>query len=210
MKKIFSIVLIGIVLTSLVSCKSQTPYIGDNGNWWIGHKDLGVTAWEQDRIYTEFVPGDKLTTSLVMPLSFPLSTTQTIVIQEINVVKSEILDMNDFDDYVYGDWGDSATFYQYKYTISVKGKADTSQADRYLRIQLYFDGTMSNVKTYFDGNLLENPGGMSGSYRSDTNKTILSGCVFKVERDGSFSTNVVGYSNENLSQYSISSIGSVN
>ena len=36
--------LIGAVL-SLSSCaKKRTPYIGENGNWWIGKNDLGVSA----------------------------------------------------------------------------------------------------------------------------------------------------------------------
>lgn len=29
---------------SLTGCSSNTPYIGDNGNWWVGESDLGVPA----------------------------------------------------------------------------------------------------------------------------------------------------------------------
>ena len=32
------------MLMCLVSCQSQTPYIGENGNWWVGNHDLGVAA----------------------------------------------------------------------------------------------------------------------------------------------------------------------
>ena len=212
MKKIVAVILIGIMLMSFVSCQSQTPYIGENGNWWVGEQDLGVAAQgpqgEQNSTDYEFIIGDKLTSSINMPVSFPLYDAEPIIIQEINVVKTEILDMNDFDDYIY-DWYDGATFYQYKYTISIKGKADNDLENRYLRIRLYFDGTMSNIETYFDGNLLDNPGGISGSYNYQTNQTTISGCVFKVEADGSFSVDVVGYSNENLHQYSISNISPI-
>lgn len=44
MKKLLRSVLIAIILISLVSCQSQVPYIGENGNWWIGDQDLGVAV----------------------------------------------------------------------------------------------------------------------------------------------------------------------
>ena len=31
----------------------KTPYIGDNGNWWIGEEDTGVEAESTDFIYSD-------------------------------------------------------------------------------------------------------------------------------------------------------------
>ena len=44
MKKLLIVLLICMLLLSLASCASETPYIGENGNWWIGDEDLGVAA----------------------------------------------------------------------------------------------------------------------------------------------------------------------
>ena len=44
MKKLLTILLTCVLLISLGSCTSKTPYIGENGNWWIGDEDLGVAA----------------------------------------------------------------------------------------------------------------------------------------------------------------------
>ena len=42
MKKFMAMLLIGIMAMSFASCQSQTPYIGENGNWWIGNQNLGI------------------------------------------------------------------------------------------------------------------------------------------------------------------------
>ena len=85
MKKIVAVILIGIMLMSFVSCQSQTPYIGENGNWWVGEQDLGVAAQgpqgEQNSTDYEFIIGDKLTSSINMPVSFPLYDAEPIIIQ---------------------------------------------------------------------------------------------------------------------------------
>ena len=47
MKKKLFVGLIALFMTfGLTSCASdgKTPYIGDNGNWWIGETDTGVPA----------------------------------------------------------------------------------------------------------------------------------------------------------------------
>ena len=44
MKKVLVVLLTCVLLFLLVSCASKTPYIGENGNWWIGDEDLGVAA----------------------------------------------------------------------------------------------------------------------------------------------------------------------
>ena len=47
MKKRFLVGLLAALMTlGLSSCASdgKTPYIGDNGNWWIGETDTGVPA----------------------------------------------------------------------------------------------------------------------------------------------------------------------
>ena len=44
MKKLLAVLLTFVLLLSLASCASKTPYIGENGNWWIGDEDLGVAA----------------------------------------------------------------------------------------------------------------------------------------------------------------------
>lgn len=43
MKKILLTLLLALSLL-LTSCASQVPYIGENGNWWVGDEDLGVSA----------------------------------------------------------------------------------------------------------------------------------------------------------------------
>ena len=54
MKKIISIFLALAMIMSIVmlfsSCgeDGKTPYIGENGNWWIGDKDTGVKARGDD------------------------------------------------------------------------------------------------------------------------------------------------------------------
>jgi hypothetical protein len=45
MRKILLILISVCTVLSLSACaKKRTPYIGENGNWWIGKKDLGVCA----------------------------------------------------------------------------------------------------------------------------------------------------------------------
>lgn len=43
MKKFFFLLALLLALL-LTSCSSITPYIGENGNWWVGDEDLGVSA----------------------------------------------------------------------------------------------------------------------------------------------------------------------
>lgn len=49
----------------------NSPYIGDNGNWWIGHKDLGVAAGSNIHYITE----DEFRTSMDPGVYFVRSTT---------------------------------------------------------------------------------------------------------------------------------------
>ena len=73
---------------------------------------------------------------------------------------------------------------------------------------MHFPNGSLTVNTYFEGNLLETEH-MSGSYNGTTNKTKLSGCVFKIQNDGSFTGEFTGYSNDNLNEFMITSISNV-
>lgn len=44
MKKLVVVILIVVMLVCMASCETQSPYIGENGNWWVGDQDLGVAA----------------------------------------------------------------------------------------------------------------------------------------------------------------------
>ena len=39
-----SILLAAVLVFMLTACGADTPYIGENGNWWVGDTDLGVSA----------------------------------------------------------------------------------------------------------------------------------------------------------------------
>ena len=41
---IFCLSLILVLVFMLTACGADTPYIGENGNWWVGDTDLGVSA----------------------------------------------------------------------------------------------------------------------------------------------------------------------
>ena len=41
---IFCLSLILVLVLTLTACEANTPYIGENGNWWVGDTDLGVSA----------------------------------------------------------------------------------------------------------------------------------------------------------------------
>ena len=43
LKKMLILFLV-LCLLCLAGCKTNTPYIGENGNWWIGDTDTGVLA----------------------------------------------------------------------------------------------------------------------------------------------------------------------
>ena len=48
MKRILSMILavalLACTVVSLGSCSTDVPYVGENGNWWIGETDTGVYA----------------------------------------------------------------------------------------------------------------------------------------------------------------------
>ena len=44
MKKILCAFLTFLACFFLIACEDNTPYIGENGNWWVGDEDLGVQA----------------------------------------------------------------------------------------------------------------------------------------------------------------------
>ncbi len=44
MKKLLCALLVLVACLFLMACEDNTPYIGENGNWWIGEEDLGVQA----------------------------------------------------------------------------------------------------------------------------------------------------------------------
>ncbi len=44
MKKLLYILFAVFMCLFLMACEDNTPYIGENGNWWIGDEDLGVQA----------------------------------------------------------------------------------------------------------------------------------------------------------------------
>lgn len=43
-KKTMKLALLMLSAFTLVGCSNNTPYIGENGNWWVGDSDLGVPA----------------------------------------------------------------------------------------------------------------------------------------------------------------------
>jgi hypothetical protein len=47
MKKIGRFIVLSIFMMSVIfmtGCSNNTPYIGKNGNWWVGESDTGVPA----------------------------------------------------------------------------------------------------------------------------------------------------------------------
>ena len=44
MKRVLVFVFAIICCLTFVSCQTKIPYIGENGNWWVGDDDLGVAA----------------------------------------------------------------------------------------------------------------------------------------------------------------------
>lgn len=162
------------------------------------------TDAEQTTKGGEFVAGEKLESLMELPISFPCEKDAKATIRGLVVTKSEVLDPNELSDYFYDTWGEY-TFYRYKYTVTVTGAADAYFAGKYMRLKLHFPEGSLSATTYFDGNLLETEN-ISGSYFESIDKTVLSGCVFKVQSDGSFSAEFVGYSNNHLEEYIITQI----
>ena len=136
MKKFVSIILMGIMLMSFVSCQSQTPYIGENGNWWVGDQDLGVAAQapQGESEKATFIPGKELT--LPQGNSFKMYgraciygdwelgtsnfyETYEVEITSFKAVMLKEADINNIDDYC-----GQRVYFPYIYEIEISGKVD--------------------------------------------------------------------------------------
>ena len=136
MKKFVAIILIGIMLMSFVSCQSQTPYIGENGNWWVGDQDLGVAVQDPQGESEKaiFIPGKELT--LPQGNSFKmygrayihgdrgLGTSDSYETYEVEITSFKAVmlkeaDINNIDDYC-----GQRVYFPYIYEIEISGKVD--------------------------------------------------------------------------------------
>lgn len=145
MKRIVAVILIGVMLMSFVACQSQTPYIGENGNWWIGNDDLGVAAQgpqgepgprgeqgpqgEPDHHGDQpFVSGEKVACHFGESFEMNIMGTEdTAQIQRFSVVKNREADFNNLADY----WHVNSSYYYYKrfiYDVYIEGKVDAKYA----------------------------------------------------------------------------------
>ncbi len=113
----------------------------------------------------------------------------TATIENIKIENLLKCDINNFDTFIDG------TFYAYRYKITFSGRVDEKYANKYLKIVLHTDGELYE-RVEFDGNIE-----ISGLYNSETNKTILHGCWVKTGDDGTFTTEIIGYGNDILSEY---------
>ena len=195
MKKMTAIFLTVIILATFVSCQAQMPNVGESG--------LEIQGTQGgSEVKKEFVVGDELINTSPTPLNLEIWPEYWVRILEVKVIKTEILDINDPEDYIWV--GFEKNFYKYKYTIKIQGDYDAREAGRYIKIRLDFDGTMDLVQTYFDYDIFEDH--VTGSYNHFTGLYEMNGCVFKIKGDGTFSGEAVAYSNEDVETFSILSV----
>lgn len=99
MKKKLLVGLLAALMTfGLSSCSSggKNPYIGDNGNWWIGDTDLGIPASGEDGkdgtsvtvISVEKTSSEGLVDTYTISFSDGTTTTFTVTNGESNVIES--------------------------------------------------------------------------------------------------------------------------
>ena len=166
MKKILTVLLACVLLFSLASCASKTPYIGENGNWWIGDEDLGVAAQgpqgeqgiqgekgdkgdqgeqgPQGEYKTpEFIVGEKVTCRFGESFEMNIMGTDDMAyIQKFLVTKNREADPNNLEDYWYS--GSSHYYYkQYIYDVHIEGKVDSKYAGK----TIYVVACFSNDET---------------------------------------------------------------
>ena len=208
MKKTLAVLLSLCMLFCLVACGTNKTTNGDTTNNVSQTETKNNIDTQEQEQTNDFVVGETLDNLMELPLSFPYGKDTKVKVQEISITKSEILNPNKVGDYINDTLGGYA-FYRYKYSVTIKGNTDTQYAGKYIRIKMHFPNGALTVNTYFEGNLLETEH-MSGGYSGITNKTELGGCVFKIQSDGSFTGELTGYSNDNLKEFMITSISSVN
>lgn len=157
----------------------------------------------------EFIVGEQLSNLWDLPMAFPYGENTEVTVQEYTITKAKAFNPREKDDYVYEDLDDRYVFHRYQYKITVQGKADTQYAGKYIRIGFKVMNGSLSVETYFDGNLWEEGLMFSGGYNSKTNKTYMSGCVCKIQPDGTFKGEMVGYSDDNLDEFMITGVGDI-
>lgn len=188
----------------------QTPYIGSNGNWWIGNQDTGVSATGQGS-------GESVGTSLAnVPVGtkFPCYpnkefdwVTDDGITVHISSIDIELTDKEtiDFDKWVSNPdyrkeidnkysvgWGSGLVLEQgiaYKLNVRITGKADSSLAGRTGRI--YLSGLFLPHSEF---------GGINISIGQDGTFTVTGGAFF-TGSDGSWDE---GYIVKNCSFQSFS------
>lgn len=192
---------------SFVACQSKTPYIGENGNWWIGDEDLDVSAQgikgekgdqgekgaqgESGIKEIEFIPGKELTCP--QGNSFKMYgkayiygglSTGGMPIQdvhenyEVEITSFKAIMLKEADMNNIDDYCGKQTFFPYIYEIEVSGKIDPKYSAMTAKMGVRF--AQDGDLTFYDVHFCDDP-------------TIL-GNFIKINNDGSFNLKTrVGY-----------------
>ena len=96
MKKLLYFLLTMLFIVSVfmfVSCSSNIPYIGDNGNWWVGESDLGVPAQgpqgPQGSQGEPGVPGSQGVQGIQGPQGEPGTAGSSVTVVSVSKTKTE-------------------------------------------------------------------------------------------------------------------------
>ena len=142
MKKI-AFLLVSVMLLSLVSCQMQTPYIGENGNWWVGDKDLGVASQIQPET-TEFKVGERTNKEYEVFSMYSEDADNILFdITYVIIAKEENVSMGDISGYENGRYKG-----KYIYEVTFSGATDKSLAGKRVDIYGIYSGDTVCYNTY--------------------------------------------------------------
>ncbi|MBC5647846.1 C40 family peptidase [Christensenella tenuis] len=170
----------------------QTPYIGSNGNWWIGSTDTGVSATGQGTESSIGTPIANIPVGTKFPCypnkEFDWVTDDGVTVH-INSIDIELTDKEQFTDISWDEWATNPELrrerdqYQrtdYKYTISCKitGYTDPSLAGNQIWLRCFGIEDGIGAKAVIDDNghfIAFNDGSQRPYYQQyiDMNKIIF-------------------------------------
>lgn len=92
-------------LGKVVGKDGETPYIGDNGNWWIGDRDLGVSATIGPKFYRHiisFATSDERRAAYIRTEFISTQSTEYTIETLTEYLKSQGMSSNSWSTAVFG------------------------------------------------------------------------------------------------------------
>jgi len=113
----------------------ETPYIGENGNWWIGSSDTGYLAIDKEDLVLS--QGDSISVYPNEPFEWAVTLSDTVVSINRFEIFVDVIDFNNYSisntrqGYLKSDYESDEVYSPYKGNVTISGTVETTIENPY-------------------------------------------------------------------------------